>query len=175
MSLPERASARPLRRIALAALALLGLGGEAMRCAAVRGADSVVTWHLRTGTPPRRAASREPVDDSALLVPSIPVALDLRLCFERLDDTGATRYRTTLDSLWNANAVMPVSMRTLLGGNPRTSLSVWGLQRPDGTRIATLTWRYRSAPGALDLHPAATAEERRILSLAVAALAPWPG
>jgi hypothetical protein len=140
---------------------------EGMDCEAVRTADSAVTWRFRAGTPPS-ADTLAIVEDTARRdrPPPVgsdprPLGLDLRLHLERTDAAAAVAYGVTLDSAAAGGLQLPVS--------------VWGVFRPDGTRLATLRWRYRAAPGALDIHPPANSEERRMLFLAAAALAPAPG
>ncbi len=140
---------------------------EGIDCEAVRAADSAVTWRFRAGTAPS-ADTLASVQDTArrdrpppVGIEPRPVGLDLRLHLERIAGPTASPYGVTLDSA--------------AAGGTRLPLSVWGVLRPDGTRIATLIWRYRLASGALDIHPPADSEERRMLFLAAAALAPAPG
>lgn len=159
------------------------IAAEGLDCDAVRPADSAVIWRVRSGTASPGGATRigdalGVSTDSVSREQPLPVALDLRLHLERIDGMGATPYRITLDTLDDGtDEVLSTQTvwRAIVQGGPRSPFSMWGVRRADGTRIATLAWRYRSAPAALDVHPSATPDERQVLFLAVAALAPWPG
>lgn len=171
------------RRVQGEDLVTVGIAAEGIGYEALRPADSTITWRLRAGTASPNGLTRAghalgTAADTALREQMLPVALDLRPHLERIEATGSTTYRMTLDRLDDGTDEV-LSTRTvwraMVQGAPRSPLSVWGVLRADGTRIATLTWRYRAAPAALDVHPRAAPEERRVLFLAVAALAPWPG
>ena len=64
-----------------------------------------------------------------------------------------------------------VGLDSVSAGAARAPLSSWGIERPDGTRVATLQWRYGVGSSAIDWHGTVTASEKRVLRLAAAALA----
>lgn len=124
---------------------------EGMECDVVRAGDSAVTWRFRAGTPPSPRSLAGTAESRARS--STDLRLDVNM---RLEHRVDTPYVMTLDSA--ATNVM------------HAPLSVWGVNRPDGTRIGTLLWRYGVGSSAIDLSPSITPEERRVLHLIIAAL-----
>ena len=128
---------------------------EGMDCELVRTTDSLVTWRFHAGASP----------DPRGLVTSAGSArgdthrprLDTQFRLVQVHAPSATEYRVQLDSVTTSVSHAP--------------LSVWGVLRPDGQRVATLYWRYGVGSSAMDLSLLATDDERRVLHYALAALA----
>jgi len=128
---------------------------EGMDCELRSAADSVVSWRFHAGS--TAAATALVREAGSSRNDRRAPRLDLRLRLEQVTASAAVGYRVGLDSV--------------SAGAARAPLSSWGIERPDGTRVATLQWRYGVGSSAIDWHGTVTASEKQALRLAAAALA----
>jgi hypothetical protein len=127
---------------------------EGMDCDLVRTTDSLVSWRFHAGASPDPRGLVTSAGGSR--IDTNRPRLDTQFRLVQVHAASETEYPVQLDSVITSVSHAP--------------LSVWGVLRPDGQRIATLYWRYGVGSSAMDLSLLATADERRVLHHAMAAL-----